>query len=69
MIKNLLANSGDARDEGSIPGLARSPGVNGISLQYSCLDNPMDRRPGRAIVHSVAKSHAQLSTHTLNFSD
>ena len=34
MIKNPLANSGDSRDEGSIPVLGRSPGVNGISLQY-----------------------------------
>ena len=69
MIKNPLANSEDSRDEGSIPVLGRSPGVDGISLQYSCLYNPMDRRPSRAIVHGVAKSRPQLSTHTLNFSD
>ena len=44
MIKNLPANSGDARDEGSVSGSGRSPGEgNGNPLQYSCLENPMDR--------------------------
>ena len=44
MVKNLLANAGAVRDVGSIPGLGRSPGKgNGNSLQYSCLENPMDR--------------------------
>ena len=43
-VKNLPANAGDAKDEGLIPGLGRFPGVgNGNPLQYSCLDNPMDR--------------------------
>jgi len=42
--KNLPANAGDARDEGSISGLGRSPGIaNGNPLQYSCLENFMDR--------------------------
>ena len=51
-----------ARKMGSIPGLGRSPGVgNGNPLQYSCLENPMDRVAWRAIVHGVAKSQAQLS--------
>ena len=48
MVKNLPANAGDARDMGSIPGSGKSPGVgNGNPLQYSCLENPMDRgEPG-----------------------
>ena len=44
VVKNPPANAGDARDAGSIPGLGRSSRVgNGNSLQYSCLENPMDR--------------------------
>ena len=44
-VKNSSANVGDAGDAGSIPGLGRSPGGgNGNPLQYSCLENPMDRR-------------------------
>ena len=44
MVKNQPANSGGARDEGSVPGLGRSPGEgNGNLLQYSCLENPLDR--------------------------
>ena len=44
MVKSLLANSGDLIDEGSIPGLGRSPGEgHGNPLQYSYLENPMDR--------------------------
>ena len=44
VVKNPLANAGDTRDSGSIPGSERSPGVgNGKPLQYSCLENPMDR--------------------------
>ena len=51
--------------EGSIPGLGRSPGVgNGNQLQYSCLENSMDRGVWQATVHGVAKSRTQLSTHT-----
>ena len=65
MIKNLPANVGDARDEGSIPGSGRSPGgENGNPLQYSCVGNPMDRGVWGAAVHSVAKSQTQLSMHT-----
>ena len=49
-------------DPGSIPGLGRSPGEgNGNPLQYSCLENPMDRGAWRAAVHGVAKSQTQLS--------
>ena len=44
VVKNPPANSGDIRDVGLIPGLGRSPGEgNGNPLQYSCLENPMDR--------------------------
>ena len=51
---NLPASAGDAS---SIPGLGRSPGgENGNPLQYSCLENPMDRGAWWAIVHGVAKS-------------
>ena len=56
MVKNLPANAGDARGMGSIPGLGRFPGEgNGNPLQYSCLENPMERGAWRAIVHVVAK--------------
>ena len=43
MVKNQLANAGDVGDKGSIPGLGRYPVGNGNPLQYSCLENPMDR--------------------------
>ena len=44
-VKNLPANAGDTEDAGLIPGLGRSPGgVHGKSLQYSFLENPMERR-------------------------
>ena len=44
VVKNMLANAGDVRDRGSIPGLGRSPrGGHSNLLQYSCLENPMDR--------------------------
>ena len=44
IVKNSPANAGDRRDIGSIPGSGRSPGgEHGIPLQYSCLENPMDR--------------------------
>ena len=47
----------NARDLGLIPGLGRSPGEgNGHTLQYSCLENPMDRGTWRATVHGVKKS-------------
>ena len=47
----------NAEDVGLIPGLGRSPGEgNGNPLQYSCLENPMDRRAWRATVHEVSKS-------------
>ena len=44
VLKNPPTDAGDARDAGLIPGSGRSPGVgNGAPLQYSCLENPMDR--------------------------
>ena len=57
VVKNPPANAGDVRDRGSIPGLERSPGgANGNPLQYSCLENPMDRGDWQTTVHRVAKS-------------
>ena len=57
MVKNPPANAGDVRDPGSIPGSGRSPGGgHGNPLQYSCLENPMDRGDWRATVHGVTKS-------------
>ena len=65
MVKNPSANAGDARDAGSIPGSGKCPGGgHGNPLQYSCLDNPMNRGAWWATVHGVAKSQAQLSRHT-----
>ena len=68
VLKNPPANAGDLRDLGSIPGSGRtSGGGHGNPLQYSCLENPMDRGAWWAIDHSVAKSwtlQKWLSTHT-----
>ena len=53
---------GDSRDMGSNPGPARSSGEeNGHPLQYSCLENPMDRGDWWVIVHGVAKSQTPLN--------
>ena len=55
--KEPAASAGDVRDMGLIPGLRKSPGrEHGNSLKYSCLENPMDRRARRAVVHRIAKS-------------
>ena len=57
MVKNPPANAEDVRDAGSIPGSGRSPEEgNGNLIQYSCLENPMDRRALWATVHGVTKS-------------
>ena len=51
----------DAKDQGSIPGSGRSPGErNGNPLQYSCLENSMDRGAWQDTVHGVANSQTQL---------
>ena len=61
MVKNPPAIAGDIRDMGSIPGSGRSPGGgHGNLLQYSYLENPIDRGAWRATVHRVAKSSTQL---------
>ena len=63
MVKNLSASAGDAGETGLIPGWGRSSGVgNGNPLQYSCLENLMDRSAWQAIVHMIAKSQTQLNT-------
>ena len=63
VVKNTPDNIGDVKDLGSIPGSGRSPGGgHGNPLQYSCLENPMDRRAWRATVHGVAKSHTTEAT-------
>ena len=61
VVKNSSASAGSTGDMVSIPGSERSPGGgNGNPPQYSCQDNPMDRRALQAIVIGVAKSQAQL---------
>ena len=57
MVKNLSANAGGARNVGWIPGLGRLPGIGtGNPLQYSRLENPMDRGICQVTVHGVRKS-------------
>ena len=57
VVKNLTANEGDVRDVGLIPGLGRSPGEgHGNLLQYSYLENPMDRGVWQATVHRITES-------------
>ena len=59
MVKNLPFNAGDP---GSVPGSGRSPGEgNGYPLQYSCLENSMDRGAWWATVHVITKSRTQLN--------
>ena len=69
MVKSLSVNAGDVRDAGSIPGSGRSPGGrHNNPLQYSCLENPMDRGAWQAVVHGITQSWTRLkqfSTHTL----
>ena len=68
VVNNLPANAGDIGDAGLISGSGRSPGGgHGNSLQYSCLEKPMDRGAWHIREHSVAKSQTQLkrlSKHT-----
>ena len=57
VLKNPPANAEDVRDVGLIPGLGRSPGGDhGNPVQYSCLENPMDREAWQAVVWRVIKS-------------
>ena len=73
VVKKLAANAGGVRDVGSIPGLGRSPGGGpGNPLQYSCLENPMDRA-WWATVHRAEESdmsevtwHARTRSYPLN---
>ena len=63
MVKNSLGNAGDTGDEGSIPRSGRYPGAgNGNPLQYSCLENFMDRETWQATVHGVSKE-SDLTEH------
>ena len=68
VVKNPPANAGHLRDSGLIPGSGRSPGRgHGNSLQYSCLENPMERGAWWVIVHRVTKRQTwlkRLKTHT-----
>ena len=59
MVKNVSANAGDLRDTSSVPELGRSSGEgHGNPLQYSWLENPMDRGAWWATVHEVTESDA-----------
>ena len=61
VVRHPLANAGGVGDLGLISGLGRSPGGgHGNPLQYSCLENPMDRGAWQATIHSVAKGLTQL---------
>ena len=67
MVKNPPASAGDTRDAGSVPGSRRSPGEeNGNPLQYSCLENPMDREAWWATVHGGHKESdmTEVTSHT-----
>ena len=62
VVNNPPANAGDTGNMGPIPGLGSFPEEGyGNPLQYSCLENPMDREAWGAAVHGVTKSQAQLS--------
>ena len=67
VVKNPSASAGEVRGAGSIPKSGRSPGGgHGNPLQYSCLENPMDRGAWQATVHRVAKSWAQMKRVSLH---
>ena len=70
VVKNPPANAGEARDVCLIPGLGRSLGEGNVNpLQYSCLENAMDRGAWWVIVHGVTKSWTRLSDfHFVTFS-
>ena len=61
LVKNLPASAGDIRDMDLIPGSGRPPGEgNGNPLQYSCLENSLDRGAWGDIDHGMAKSWTRL---------
>ena len=63
MVKNLPVNAEDIRDAGSIPGSGRSPGGGHSNpLQYSLLENPMDKIPWWTTVHGVIESDKTETT-------
>ena len=63
VVKDLPASAVDVRDVGSVPGSGRSPGGGcGSSLQYSCLEDPMDREALWAIVHKITESAVTEAT-------
>ena len=65
MVKSAPADAIETGDASLIPESGRSPGEeSGNPLQYSCLENSLDRAAWWATVHGVAKSRTQLSTHT-----
>ena len=65
MEKNLPANVGDTRDVGSIPGSGRSPRVGNCNpLEYSCLENSMDREAWWPTVYGITENRTGLSTYT-----
>ena len=69
MVKNLPANAGDTKDMSLIPGLGRSPGEgNGNPLQYSCLENPMDRGAWQATVYGVVSGSFQFQFYLFRLS-
>ena len=71
VVNNVPANAEEVRDSGWVPGWGRSPGGGHDNpLQYSYLENPMDRGARQATVHRVTKSETllkQLSTHTRSY--
>ena len=67
VVKNLPDNEGDMRDAGSIPGLGRSPRVgDGYPLQYSCLENPVDKGAWWATVHRITMSQTRLKPSSMH---
>ena len=69
VVKNLLANAGDAGGVGFNPWVRKIPWRGRSSpLQYSCLENPMERGAWWATVHGVVQSWAHQATHTFTIS-
>ena len=61
LVKNVPENAGDVRDTDLTPGSGRSLAEgNGNPFQYSCLENPMDRRDWRSTVHRIAQNQTRL---------